>query len=50
MHLKNEVFYDNLEVQFLKDGATYSAGESVYYLRHWSILTIKVYSAQVKGH
>ena len=24
---KNEVFYDNLEVQIFKDGETYSAGE-----------------------
>ena len=30
MHLKIQVVYGNLDVQLLKDGTTYSAGESVY--------------------
>ena len=48
MHLKIQVFYGNLDVQLLKDGATYSAGEIVYYL--YTEATISVYGAQEKGH
>ena len=48
MHLKIQVFYGNLDVQLLKDGATYSAGESVYDL--YTEATISVYSAQEKGY
>ena len=50
MHLKIQVFYDNLEVQLLKDGATYSAGESAYVLNTVMRFKNSVYSAQVKGH
>ena len=46
MHLKIQVVYGNLDVQLLKDGTTYSAGESVYDL--YTEATISVYSAQEK--
>ena len=50
MHLKIQVFYGNLDVQLLKDGATYSAGESAYVLNTVMRFKNSVYSAQVKGH